>query len=1160
MNREDIRVLKSSLVKEKRNFKGLICRYAYSSSLEDVSKIIQSICSDAKILKKIYNYWLPQNIESLCSYDYEYKSNAMDSTLLWSVFMINTFKEKLMLYIEKKQKYERFLFSQEYEKAYETLRDIEKEICVSLWSIQQTLLVEEYIGGLQQNEKKLMEFAPFISKNYKLQTIINFYSKQAEHGISYENYQERVKNYVSIFANDDITYKYLNYKVNLDYEIDINSMSVPIQIDSQISIIDLYETTVDCFQQIHASDDNKINLYEIVNKIEINTDHRINNIKYNYNVENDLISSSQAEFYKILELYTIGNYEESRKLLKKYIKDYAEDFHAYILLTKCNIKLHKSLKTEIPLLNDFYNIYMLNNKYDEAYLDISLHYKLLNGTSWKFKLKGMLDRKRNTIDSKKYKILTYLNDIYITPSYAFNICNKELCIKWLKKMYVYCPVACDLFLHIYEGVCIEQRIQDSFRKEFYKASGYIEKGNYQKAIEKLEYLLSIQLEDDFYYIEKTSRKLFSAYVYVKDYRKIMDLSCNLFFKNKNLIKKMDFNKIKKELFETSSIDLKADIRFPILIYIIDKNNINQQRIAYSNYMDYNKLYTIEDVIKKEQNNVKLLAFLLYYICNIEILKKDIRVIRSKENAEDIRLFILRKLIKLNKKKTKIYYNEITEISTKKNIRNNMKRINHSRIFVDTVNIKKVNSKVFNEEFDKYLAIKDFTNDIVKLDIANNKLTKDVKTLVAEVKDKRDNNVNYNQEYFVIKSLCERIIEQILYNTQYGLNTFLSSRIRHGFCKSKIKDSFEECNLLSQKEYEVDTIYSINRYWQETFIDEPLLFDDICLILSEFTDTIENKINEVKNSWIKIKYKDVNEGLFDYSTFLTTFLLCFQSERINDFDSFYKLLECHFEVITNDILKSLRDKINTELCNYFIEQLKKLEKKIVKLNNPQYSVIINSINKCKSEVSKSMSEFSEIFYLEKNAYEDFTCSDAIDTCIEINKNINRAFEMAKIEKNVNDNFIIKGDYFPFFVDMIHQVMSNAIEHSKLAMKNLKIKITTEEGISNDILDKIENFELNNAASYLNISISNNVSTSICLENVKKKLDEIFTKFNNIEVIQKYSQTEGGSGLYKLYTTLQYHIGEKCFMYHDVDHENFKLGILIEVDNLFVKGEEHESFAC
>ena len=164
------------------------------------------------------------------------------------------------------------------------------------------------------------------------------------------------------------------------------------------------------------------------------------------------------------------------------------------------------------------------------------------------------------------------------------------------------------------------------------------------------------------------------------------------------------------------------------------------------------------------------------------------------------------------------------------------------------------------------------------------------------------------------------------------------------------------------------------------------------------------------------------------------------------------------------------------------------------------------------------------------------------------------QKVKISQKIEKEYLIKGSYFPFFVDMFNQIICNAIEHSKLQLKNLKLDII----INSDVETILENdvshtFKYDENAHYLNINFINNMSSTINPNIVNKKVGDIFAKFNNKEILEKYSQTEGGSGLYKLRTIVHYHIYEKYLIYYSVEERKFSLGIILEIDKLKVGGE-------
>ena len=572
MSKKNNKKIKEIASSDNVKFKVFLYKNIFNNFDINGKKIINKIKNDEALLNKIFNCWLPKSIESLCSNDIIYIPQNIEAMLEWLVFMINLFKSKINDYLVLKKEYERFLFSLQYDKAYEILKKIESDICISLWSIQQSLLLDELIGGLKQNKEHLGKYLIESSRNSLIQIVINFYSKQAEIDTSYDNYQETLKNFVKKYDKVPLLACYINYKLNLECEVDKQNYVIPLEIDSQMSIIDLYETTIDILQQICALDIKETNLTNFLYKIKIKKDHRINNMLCLY--KNNICESCLFDnsFYEILELYTIGKYNETKKLLEEYLSNHSEVFQAYILLVKCHIKSKQNFHFKFKLITDFYNIYMLNEKYNDSYINIEFYYKILNGTSWKYKLKGFLDRKCNIIDSIFYKKLTYLNDTYITPSYIFNMYDKSISMNLLRQLTSICPFSTNLYLNVYKSFFECETIEDEFRKDFYYAQSLIEKKDYDNAIQKLEDLFKKQNKKDLYHLEKISRKLYYAYIEQNDLLKIIYFTIKVFFMNQNLIKKFDFNLIKDRIYNLDIETLKKDKFIDLLK---DKKALNE---------------------------------------------------------------------------------------------------------------------------------------------------------------------------------------------------------------------------------------------------------------------------------------------------------------------------------------------------------------------------------------------------------------------------------------------------------------------------------------------------------------------------------------------------------------------------------------------------------
>ena len=122
---------------------------------------------------------------------------------------------------------------------------------------------------------------------------------------------------------------------------------------------------------------------------------------------------------------------------------------------------------------------------------------------------------------------------------------------------------------------------------------------------------------------------------------------------------------------------------------------------------------------------------------------------------------------------------------------------------------------------------------------------------------------------------------------------------------------------------------------------------------------------------------------------------------------------------------------------------------------------------------------------------------------------------------------------------------------MKLDKLKIDISVSKDINlnpSDLKTSSSEFTIDNHKKYMNISVKNTMNKNLNQKDINRKINEVFKNLNNIEVIKKYSHVEGGSGLYKLYTTLQYHIDGQYALYYNVSESGFEIGIILEADEI------------
>jgi hypothetical protein len=1167
MNRETLRKVIARCKRDDNYLREVISEISLDADRNDTYRFFNSISTSYSLKKKMNNSFLPQSLKYIGHAKIVYNEKLPQKDILdWATYLIGLFGTKVNQYLEYKKEYERLLFSRQYEDAYLVLLKIENSICVSMWSCGQRLLIEEVTRGLEANKKLLEKFLIETKGNPIANTLLEFYSYSSEKNMSYLNYQGKVKKFIEHFSENEMIGKYFDFKLNLDkkYQFDYNSI---LQIDSQLSIIDMYNSFIEILQIESAGD----NYYEIknaiINSIKVVSDYRLANILVKYSDLNSKLLANyiyaDKDIYEIMESYTIGNYSHAICKMEVYLENNKDDFQMILFLIKAHINAFRKIDTKHPIYSDIYNIFTMDKCMNESITNLYLYLKLYSGTSWKHKIRGFISRKLSLETREMDYHLSHINDLFLTPNFVSNIPNKKEKEKFLNLLSEYCPKTTALYYYMNSDTSDSQLdiTLDSIRRNLYISTREMERKNYSSCIQLLLLTLSKLKDDDYYNLERVYRKLLLAYKESNLLMKCIELTVDAYFTNRNLIKRFSLDGIFENVKNCDDATIKRSIKYPIFVYIFDKNDYKSQRIAYSNYMDYNNLKTLQDIMSiNKREDLQLLVFFLHKICVQHLIKRDIRLAANGLLADEIRINILWELIKLDSINRKVYYEEINAITMKRSVRDRIKQINQSRIFVDIENIKIENKDILIENFNKYIMIKQFEDKVTSIDINSLEYMDVLKNIVSEMNSRIASDVNYSQEVIVLKDLITRITEEFLYNEKYGLNTFLSSRIRHGYCNNQLTTLFYDYHLMSKTINSESTIYSINEYWDSLSNEDNDSYISFKQYLSDFTYAIDKKVGEIKNDWIRVKFNPKDIGLFDYSSFINQCLII-NKDSIVDFDVFFEHVVNLLWNQTDIILEHLRFKIESELKEYFIEELNKLEINMKQLEGTGsfglIQEVVKKINLCKVKVESVIKEFSDVFHKRDISYCDYTMQDLVSTCLEISQKLNSNFKNINLKQEIKAPYYFSGDSFSYFVDIVNIIINNSLERSGIDdYSKLDLSITITDEYSEELVEilqeglKEKGIDVD-CSNFMTISIKNNLSMDADIDEIKRKINSIFDNRENYEVLRKFAQTEGGSGLYKLYKTMQYNIGAPYSIFFNIDEDCFEIILFMGVDSLILK---------
>lgn len=1153
MNRKSYRNLISFI--KKKNCNNSLKHYVFSNILNsDVisyNRIIRGLSNDKILNKKFISFICPHKDE-LLNYEVIMCDKIEEEGMLKLIsYIIYNKRNEINEFISLKKKYEDFLYRENYVAAREVLDYIDKNICFSMWSCSQRFILEEQINGLESNKQLLYDYLNVSKNSTIISAILDFMSTLAEKNTSYYTFQDKITKLLNIIDKKPILYDYFSYKFDLEYDFSYKSFSSAMQIEFQFSIIDLYETYV-FFMIFDSINDRKYCSFVEMFSKEIH-DNRLKNVMILFNYSTEMIDfDNNYDYYNIFDLYTKGDYSKTIELIDVYHNKYYYDFQLIILYVKSHIYLNRQLEEDSLLINSIFNLYSLNEQYDDALNTLNAFYKQYCFVDWGKKIRALVKRK-SSFDDNGIIEASYLYDAIISPNFVKHLPNeniKKLFIGDLKKV---CSCSAKLFECYINNEEIKSNEIDQKRQFIYNVIIKNKKGDFKEATEYLERQFDIMFGKDTYYSERIARLLFMNYLSENNIAKCVSLCVKVYMENNNFIKRFPINKAVKLLNNDNNRNVYGLIEYPIFIYIAQKRDNNEIKLAYENYLEENKIDDILEVTTKNKINKKYLNFFLASICTLDVLKKDVNIYISGRDYTDIRIQILSYLIGSDCSQKKKYENEIAEIMKKIEIDNRAEQINKSRIYVDVDKIYVEIKQWLVEYFDMYINVKNFASSVVGIDVNSDSFIEDLSRVANELNERMKKEPLLSQEYILVSNMISRIAEEFLFNPIFGLESFLSSRIRHGYLKDQLITVFIEHGLISKTTNDNSGKYMINEYLSSIIKKDELEF--FLPAFSDFTDKIEKKINEINTNWIRIKYHKGDVGLFDFTNFVSNTKLI-SLDNITDYRMFYNsVIEVLWSYV-KESLEKIKGLIESDLKKYFDEALFSLEKDIEKFE-AEYPTIVSQIkhkiNLCKSILPNTINEFKDVFQVQGNKCKDFTLNDLVSTCKQINKRLFAKYDEITFVDMIDFSDYLDGMYFPYLVDIICILINNAINHSGYDAEKLKIEIEMfklPETVKKEVIDscKAQYSEVEKIEDdLLCISVKNNLN-NVDVKEKQKDVESIFNNLYNPEVIKKYAQKEGGSGVYKIYQRLKYNMHSPYIITFDINEEEFEFNIFLGLSKL------------
>lgn len=1023
-------------------------------------------------------------------------TDNIESEIAWIIDSILEHAEKLNIFIDLKTKYEKAFLLNKYDQAEKILSKIENDICYSNWGIENKLLLTESQSGTENNW--------LLTSNYlkRLKDPLSIFfveqnSKKAEKNYSYFRFKSNFENIIQDVG--DLIFEYLCFKTLYTGYSGFNHYSFFLNIESSSSLIDRYLLLIDIFIELVP----RKNPHFLINPInellcKIPNDTRLKQL-FNMLSDGFCSLSDQRQVTEIIDEYSIGNYDHCVTKGIRLLEQYPTSIETYVIYVKSLIEDSKEYKPSNvsenidKILKGLYAVFSADEGLHLAMEDLLKTSLKLFSFGFGKQLYGVINKK---ISLDKTDNTPHFYDIVNSEIHNSKLLNylDEVDSKISKNIFqnfeTFKNISAKINLYInngdFEKLEQNQEIPDN-RKQIYIARAMLKSNSYEKLI---PYLEKISTESQYSIITKQEiiEMLYNAYIAENRSEEALNLYIESFFDNSNLVNKLDTSKLYNQL-KTLDEPIKS-INLPIFFHQ-SISDVYEQYVEYDNFLEFNELEKPTGLITNHSIAEKKIIYFLKEVCSIEIMHQSI-YFDGTDDIENERINLLKHLLTVDKNNEAEYIKEITEITQKTKIRKAIQEVNKGRITVNAQQLKNQEENNIKENFLRFKELLAFSNihDIKFMDVTP-------KMLNAYLEGKTIVNIN-DPAYVTFKSMFVDLRDKFILSKDFGLDGYLSTRIRHGTFLNHIRSIFESFNLISQKQ---NNEYIDNPHWLDAM---PTTLEgkqkNIQLALKAFSKEIDELTEDIIKEQIQVKTEKHGQkpkAFFDFTLNDQALAYLFEQSKspVSNHTEFLNFVLEYLEATTNINLKKIRKHFASDIKNKYTQIIDELDKNIRKIiGNNLFINLTNSIVTCRTNIQNELDNIAEWFNISNPSTDNFLDIETIiKTAVEISNTIYPKQQMTP-------NIVVQsGIHLIGEINLIYAIrilLDNIIKHSNIHHTNYNASIKAETLINNR----------------LRLSVSNKINSSNEKYTIQK-LNEVKEKWGKEEDFSK-SNIEGGSGFDKI----------------------------------------------
>jgi hypothetical protein len=1078
---------------------------------------------------------------------------SLNRDLLWTAVMCRKYSIEINRFITLRDNFDNLFINGKYSEASNCLEEIRKTFGYSLWYLDNKFQILQLSDGLSTQKAFLSEIVETPGINGFLAYLCYFFSLRAEAHVS-SDYLEGISEGITTAGISAKGAAFINYIANPLSLIDQTSPHYCVNSSEYSSLVDRYLILVRVMQLLYSrgKSDERIEVTTALQQLLPIEDRRLSVLRQvcSEHSSHFVPNAEGAEALSAFDAFTRGDYAEAHDIAKEVMQTDGGGAALSELMVRATLFGEvrnlpadtRSLASQVT--EAIKNVLTMSVDFETSIVHLEKIALVTAHMPFALELLAFTKRRHSFEPGVKY---SHLDRFWAIASSTLVPQHHNLLDHYYENTRLYIRKAGETSISFKVSRAVFAKLDENTQQEIELLAIPESQKRYHQG---LRALISNDLIEarSFFKVNATSSNeftaaianecLFKTLLRAGDFEACLVLACKVFHGNANSVIHYDLALL-ISLVQSEASHLIQKIRFANVVsfaFLLLDNHFETllsdvfESVLESYDIDRpSMLFELLDVTDRDD-----IVHFMTHVATIRIME-DSTKFSDLDEIETERIAICNRLSEIDPDNKPTYSAENRQIIRSRQMGELREQISESKMYVDEAGVRHSLLSQIEDSYKRYKELLNYPELNYQAELITKRLGKLLEQRDSTEGDKAAADMKRlrlpsTERQGVLTEIYRTLLERFLFSPEYGLDSHISTNVRHGTFVGHARRCLAERRLVTARNTRTSR-YEKNNHWYERY---PSLDSEITSALNRFSDRVDTFFNHTNDELFHVRSSRKPEGMFNYSdsdgSMDEIAMSISRSTTLEEFTSaLFDGAWRQTQLSMSNIRSYVGEKFTAETNRYFDLLITELDECVPRDKIPELS---DAISHARTEFNASAMDISHWFHPPSRVDDQPYSFDIIVDVAE--KEILSCYGGHNICLNKTNAVLqlVSGRKVFGFIEILFILIQNAIIHGAQG-----------EPIDLDI-------KMNDDGSLLTLVVSNKLGPTIDLDERRKNACEAIARYSGMYAVERM-RIEGGSGLSKVWRTAEYNLKSGHTARMEVtDERYFVTFIEFETSALFV----------